>query len=195
LLYEGQGPQANVPVPHIVAAVPAAPHVTAHSLPPVQVVRQLPSHFTVHVAESLHVAVLDAPSCSLQFDIMLHVAIPIAPNLKSQSDVAVHVTRLPSPPTPLHIDVSLHVTVSASSDVPSHFAAFVQFNEQSSPPHVVLQSVPAVHVHAESVHTQPVPTQAGALLPPPPHPIETPKSNTRRVRMQRSYTRDSNVTF
>jgi hypothetical protein len=112
--------------------------------------------------------VLAAPSSSLQTAPALHVATDCAPTLKSQFEVATQVTWLASPPMPLHWEESLQVTLSASSELPLHFAACVQFKEHASAPHSVLQSVPAAHVQAESVHVHPVPLHAGAL-PSPPH--------------------------
>lgn len=107
---------------------------------------------------------LAVPSCSLQFAPALHVATDCASSLKSHFEVATQVTWLASPPMPLHSEESLQVTLSASSELPLHFAACVQFKEHASAPHSVLQSVPAAHVQAESVHVQPVPVHVGALL-------------------------------
>jgi len=45
-----------------VAAVPPAPHVTAQTALPVQVVLQSPSHLTLQFVESEHAAVLAVPS-------------------------------------------------------------------------------------------------------------------------------------
>jgi hypothetical protein len=133
----------------------------------VQVVLQSPSHLTVHVVESEHVTVLPAPTSSLHDALVLHATTASSPSLKSQSELALHVTVLPSPPCPLHIDESLHVTVSVSLELPSHFDDVVQLSEHALSPHVVLQSWPAAHTHAESVHVQPVPVHVGALLSPP----------------------------
>src|SRR5688572_1027554 len=94
--------------------------------------------------------------------------------------MASQVITLPSPPAPLHCDVSLHVSVSGPSVLPSHFAAVVQSSEQASSPHSVLQSVPAAHVHAESVHEQPVPVQTGSAVSSPPQPMP-PKDATRMM--------------
>ena len=110
---------------------------------------------------------LAVPSSSLQTAPALHAAADCAPSLKSQFEVATQVAWLASPPMPLHAEESLHVTLSASSELPLHFAACVQFKEHASAPHSVLQSDPAAHVQAESVHVHPVPVHVGALLPPP----------------------------
>ncbi len=110
---------------------------------------------------------LVVPSSSLQTAPALHVATDCASSLKSQFEVATHVTWLASPPMPLHSEESLQVTLSASSESPLHFAACVQFKEQASAPHSVLQSLPAAHVQAVSVHVHPVPVHVGALLSPP----------------------------
>jgi hypothetical protein len=88
-----------------------------------------------------------------------------------------------SPPWPLHCDESLHVTVSASVELPLHFAEFVQASEHALSPHSVLQSAPAVHVHAESAHVQPVPVQTGAPpSPPQAAPTHTIKHSETKVR-------------
>lgn len=147
----------------MVAAVPAAPQVTAHIELPVQVVLQSPSHFTLQVVESEHAIVLPAPTSSLHIALVLHPTFADAPSLKSQTELAVHVTMLSAPPAPLHCDESLHITVSASAELPSHFDDIVQLSEQALS-HVVLQSRPAAHAQAESVHVHPVPVQIGALL-------------------------------
>jgi hypothetical protein len=164
--------------------VAAAPHVTAHSELPVHVVLQSPSHLTLQVVESAHVIVLPAPTCSLQVALVLHAAVAMSPSLKSQLELAVHVTWLSAPPTPLHIELSLHVTVNASSEVPSHFAELVQLNEQAPSPQSVLQSVPAAHTQAESVHVHPTPVHVGALSP----PHATPTIEKHRRAMIRRYT-------
>lgn len=70
-----QAPQANTPGAHVVAALPAAPQVTAHSELPVQVAWQSPSHLTVHNVESAHVTVLPVPTSSLHVALVLHAAI------------------------------------------------------------------------------------------------------------------------
>lgn len=162
------------------AGLAATPHVTAHSALPVQVARQSPSHFTLQLDESLQAIVLAAPTCSLQVALVLHAAVAIAPSLKSQFELAVHVTSLASPPTPLHEELSLHVTVNASSEVPSHFALVVQLNEHGPSPQSVLQSAPATHVHAESVHSHPVPLHVGSLASPP-HAIAATDKNRRAM--------------
>jgi hypothetical protein len=149
-----------------VAGLAATPHVTAHSVLPVQVVLQSPSHFTLHVDESAHAIVLPSPTWSLQFALVLHTALASAPSLKSQVELAVQVTWLLSPPTPLHSDESLHVTRNSSLELPSHFVDSVQLSEQALSPHSVLQSTPATQVHAESLHAQPVPEHTGSLSPP-----------------------------
>ena len=109
---------------------------------------------------------LPVPSSSLQTAPALHVAADCAPSLKSQFEVATQVAWLASPPMPLHAEESLQVTLSASSELPLHFAACEQSKEHASAPHSVLQSVPAAHVQAESVHVHPVPVHVGALLAP-----------------------------
>lgn len=110
---------------------------------------------------------LDIPSSSLQTAPALHVAADCAPSLKSHFEVATQTAWLASPPMPLHSEESLQVTLSASSELPLHFAACVQLKEHASAPHSVLQSIPAAHAQAESVHVQPTPAHVGALLPPP----------------------------
>jgi hypothetical protein len=157
----------------MVAGLPAAPHVMAHSEPPVQVARQFPLHLTLQLAESAQVTVLLSPTCSLHVALVLHVARDAASSLKSQLELAVHVTRLPSPPMPLHSEESLQVTDSAPVVLPLHFAEVVQSSEQSSSPQSVLQSAPATHTHAESAHVHPVPVQIGA---PPSPPQPTPSA-------------------
>ena len=124
--------------------------------------------------------VLAAPTCSLQIALVLHVAVAISPSLKSQLELAVHVTWLSAPPAPLHMDVSLHVTVSASSELPSHFAPVVQLSEQGPSPQSVLQSVPAAHVQAESVHVHPTPVHVGAVSLPP-HATPTMERQSRAI--------------
>jgi len=151
-----------------VAAVPAAPHVTAQTALPVQVVLQSPSHLTLQLDESEHAAVLAFPSCSLHVALVLQATAAAAPSLKSQLELAVQVRSLASPPTPLQSDESLQVRVKAPLVWPWHFVESLQLSEQSPVPQSVLQSAPTVHVHAESTHAQPVPEQvgAGASLPP-----------------------------
>ena len=68
---------------------------------------------------------------------------------------------------PLHSEESLQVTVSESEELPLHLAELVQLSEHAESPHSVLQSTPAAHVHAESVHVHPVPVHVGALSSPP----------------------------
>jgi hypothetical protein len=159
-------PHANTPGEQTVAGLPASPHVTAHPVLPVQVVRQSPSHLTLQLDESAQVTVLPPPTCSLHVALVSHAAIDTAPSLKSQLELAVHVTRLPSPPLPLHSEESLQVTVSAPVVLPLHFADIVQLSEQSSSPHSVLQFAPATHAQAESVHVHPLPVQVGSEPPP-----------------------------
>jgi hypothetical protein len=123
---------------------------------------------TLHVADPEHAAVLAAPSWSLQVALVSHAATEDAPTLKSQFELAVQVRRLASPPFPLHSDESLHVRVSASSELPLHFADWLHVSAQAASPHSVLQSAPAMQLHAESAHTHPVPVQLGAESPPQP---------------------------
>lgn len=173
-----QGPQANTPVEHVVAGLAATPHVTTHSVLPVQVALQSPSHLTLHVAESAHVIVLSGPTWSLHIALVLQVASEPAPSLKSQFELAVQVTALMSPPIPLHSEESLQVTFSSSVELPLHFEEFVQLSEHALSPHSVLQSTPDVQVHAESVQTQPAPLQTGASSPPQAAPM-TKQSETK----------------
>jgi hypothetical protein len=178
------GPHANTPAEQSVAGLPATPHVTAHAVLPVQVARQSPSHLTLQLAESAQVTVLLGPTCSLHVALVLHVASDSASSLKSQLELAMHVTWLPSPPVPLHSEESLQVTDSEPDVLPLHFAELTQLRAQSSSPHSVLQSAPAVQVHAVSSHTQPAPVQVGA--PPPPQPtsaIEIPNRMDNAMRM------------
>ena len=144
------------------------PHVTAHSLAPVHVVLQSPVHFTLHADESLQ-AIEPVSTWILQFELMLQATLAIAPSLKSHVESPLQLTLLASPPTPLQSEVSLHAIVSASLVLPSHFAPLVQASEQSLSPHSALQSVPAVHAHVVSAHTQPAPLQVGDELSLP-HP-------------------------
>lgn len=173
-----QGPQANTPAEHVVAGLAAKPHVTAHSELPVQVALQSPSHLMLHSVESAHVIVLFAPTCSLQVALVLHAAVESAPSLKSQFELAVQVTALMSPPIPLHSEESLQVTLSSSVELPLHFEEFEQLSEHALSPHSVLQSMPEVQVHAESVQTQPAPVQTGGSSPPHAAPM-TKQSETK----------------
>jgi len=143
--------------------VPAAPHVTAHSELPVQVVLQSPSHLTLHVVEPEHAIVLPAPTSILHVALVSQTTIDASPSLRSQFELAVQVTLLSLPPAALHCDESLHVIVIASLLSPSHFVAIVQASEQG-PSQVALQSVPAAQAQLLSAHVQPVPLQTGAPL-------------------------------
>jgi hypothetical protein len=169
------GPHANTPEPHVVAGLAARPHVTTHSLLPVHVALQSPSHFTLHAAESAHAIVLLSPTCSLQFELVLHVTIDLAPSFTSHVELAVHVTWLASPPVPLHSDESLQVSSSSSVDVPWHLLDCVQSSEHAESPQSVLQSAPATHSHAVSAHEHPVPVQTGARSSPL-HAVTTKQS-------------------
>jgi hypothetical protein len=131
-----------------VAGAAASPHVTAHSELPVHVALQSPSHLMVHAVESEQAIVLSSPTWILQVALMLQTAFAPSPSLKSQFELAVHVTSLSSPPKPLHCDESAHVNVRVPSVLPSHFAELVHASEQSESPQAVLQSAPAVQVHA-----------------------------------------------
>ncbi|MBA3504029.1 MAG: hypothetical protein H0T65_26950 [Deltaproteobacteria bacterium] len=123
---------------------------------------------TLQFDESAHVILLAVPTWILQVALVLHATVDISPSLKSQFELAVHVTLLTSPPIPLHSDESLHMTVSESVEFPLHLALLVQLSEHAESPHSVLQSAPAAHKHAESVHVQPAPVHVGAALSPPP---------------------------
>lgn len=149
------------------AGLAATPQVTAHSVLPVQVVKQSPSHLTLQLAESAHVIVLALPTWILQVALVLQATVDSAPSLKSQFELAVQVTALASPPCPLHSEESLQVTVSSPAEVPLHFAELVQLSEQSPSPHSVLQSAPATQAQAESVHRHPVPIHVGSAGSPP----------------------------
>lgn len=129
-------------------------------------------HFTLQLVLSLHAIV---PLCTwiLQVASVLHTTVAISPSLKSQFELALHVTWLLSPPLPLHSDVSLHVRVSASSVDPLHFEPLVHTSVHASAPQSVLQSVPAVHTHAVSAQTHPLPRQVGAEGSSPPHALVT----------------------
>lgn len=149
------------------AALPAAPQVTAHCAPGAHTTWQSVSHLMLHEDWSWQVTELVLPRFSLQTAELLHVAIELAPALKSQFELARQVMRLSSPPLPLHSDVSAHCKVNAPSVFPLHFAADVQSSPQSSLPHSVLQSAPAIHVQEESAQVQPVPVHVGAPELPP----------------------------
>lgn len=140
-----------------------------HSELPVHVARQSPSHLIEHAVESLHVTVLASPTWILHVALVSHVTVDCVPSFTSQLALAVHVRLLPSPPAPLHSDESLHVSTSDPVVLPLHFAEFEHASAQSLLPHSVLQSAPAVQVHDESAHTQPVPVQDAAGPSSPPH--------------------------
>jgi hypothetical protein len=157
-----QGPQAYTVAEHCVAGDAAAPHVTVHCELSVHVARQSASHLMVHADEFAQVTLLASPSCSLHVALSLHVTADAGPNFRSQVELAVHVARLPAPPTPLHSDESLQVRVSCSYELALHLAELEHTSWQSASPQVVLQSAPATHVQAASVHVQPVPVHAGS---------------------------------
>ncbi len=163
------GPHAKTPVEQTVEGLAATPHVTTHSVLPVHVVLQSPSHFTKQVDESAHVTVLSSPTWSLQEALVLQLTVDIAPSLKSQSALAVHVTWLASPPAPLQCEESLQVNVSSPLVLPSHLVESLQATEQSAVPHCALQSWPATQAHALSTHAHPAPVQVGAGASLPPH--------------------------
>jgi len=97
---------------------------------------------------------------------------------------------LESPPLPLHSDVSLQMTVTELVPVALHFEPVWHVTVHGEELQSVLQSVPAVHVHAfVAVHEQPVPEQvaAGLLLLPQPADTTTPPkaANTIEIDMIR----------
>jgi hypothetical protein len=132
---------------HIVAAVPADPHVTAQVAVPLQLTRQSPVHVTVQLELSRQ---MTAPpsSWSLQSAVDAHVTSAEAPSLKSHFELPLQARMLLSPPAPLHCEESLHERLSWSPVLASHVAPFEQSTRHGPSPHVVLQLVPAAQVHS-----------------------------------------------
>lgn len=156
---------------HIVAAVPADPHVSAHAAVLLQLTRQSPWHVTVQLDESRQIT--EPPSrSSLQSAVEAQVTSAAAPSLKSHFELPLHAMMLSSPPAPVHCDESLQDRLSWAVVLASQVAAFEQSTRQGPSPHVVLQLVPAAQVHSPGcwsrgpVHAHPVPVQVGAPSPP-----------------------------
>jgi hypothetical protein len=162
-------PQTFRPSGHVTAATPAslAPQVTEQVAVWAQVTMQSWSHLMSHRDCSVQLTVLAEPRLILHADVALQVAVELAPALRSQFELAAHASVLSAPLFPLHSEVSWHSSVSAPFVLPLHLASVVQSSEQASSPHSVLQSWPAMQVHAESAHEHPTPVQVGAALSPP----------------------------
>lgn len=129
-----------------------ARRATAHSELVAHVVLQSPRHFTVQADVSLQ-AIAPPSTWILHVDSALHATVAIAPSLKSQFDIALHVIVLPSHPALAHRRVVARCGQLAHAESK----------------HSVLQSAPAVQLHAVSTHTQPSPVQVGCEVSLPPH--------------------------
>jgi hypothetical protein len=147
--------------------------VTLHGTPAAQVTVQLPWHLVSHVVPAAHITVPLPPMSNLQLAISKQDAEESAPAFSSHFDDPAQMMLLLSPPAPLHSDESWHASVTGPVVIALHFAAVMHVSMHPSASHVVLQSVPAAHVHCSATHMQPVPEQAAfAAGPPlPPHPI------------------------
>jgi hypothetical protein len=131
-----------------------------------QVSTQSPRHFTSQLELSAQDTVLPGPTLNLHSATFEQLAVEPAPAFSSHLASARQLSTLPSPPRPLHSEVSSQNSLVTPSEAALHLASVSQRSVQPAALHVVLQSVPAVHVQLlSSVHAQPVPVHDAGPRP------------------------------